>query len=339
MVLFLAKDFSMLSKMRIKLRMLWGHASISTMVGFPKFLSPYELTKSSWATRIKSHTEVPDVYKSFYKPFSADKSSFPYTVLTPSYENFIHKTTEKLIIDCCHDIYILERKGDSFDTQCYPVDGISYVEMRTALLASSFKLCGVTNQGIHASATLQFNSITDYLFTPILKRVRLVPVDSKNFDQSAELAKFDCLANVNFKFMNLAKHSLLEGEKVIHFVIQPEIQESLLTFLGKTYNRTISPTHISILTDQELILIREDAVRRKEDRYGSIWDYIPLSKVKSLSVSEKASDLLGLAVQLPEGTSFELLFQASAKDELNQLLNQFGRNPSCNSLRSQRSVL
>jgi len=84
----------MLSKTRNKLQMLWGHASISAMVGFSKFLNPFELTKSSWAIQIKSIADVPDVYKSFFDPFPTDGSAFPYTVLTPSYENFIHKTTK-----------------------------------------------------------------------------------------------------------------------------------------------------------------------------------------------------------------------------------------------------
>ena len=313
----------MLSKTRNKMRTLWGHSSIPVMAGFSKFFNPFELTKSSWAIQIKTFAEVPDVFKSFFEPFPIDESAFPFTVLTPSYENFIHKTTEKLIIDFGRDIYVLERKDDAFGTQCYPVDGICYVEMRTALLASSFTICGMTNQGKYASSTLKFNSVTDCFFKPILKRVRSVSVDSKNVAQDTEEKIFNCLADVNFKFMNFAKHSLLEGEKVIQFILQPDIQEELLTFLKKTYYRTISPTHISILTDRELIVIREDATRRKEDRYGAIWDYISLSKIKSLSVDEKDGGLLGLTIQLPEDTNFELLFQVSAEKELDQLLTRF----------------
>jgi hypothetical protein len=113
--------------------------------------------------------------------------------------------------------------------------------------------------------------------------------------------------------MNFAKHSLLAGERVIYSILQPEIRKTMLTVPGRTLYKTVSPTHMSILTDRELILIREDAVRRKEDRYGGIWDYIPLSKIVSLSVSENADDLLVLAVKLPAHTGFEFLFQASAK--------------------------
>jgi hypothetical protein len=78
-----------------------------------------------------------------------------------------------------------------------------------------------------------------------------------------------------------------------------------------------------ILTDRELILIREDAVRRKEDKYGGIWDYVPLSKIVSLSMSENADNSLVLAVRLPANTGFEFLFQASAKGEIKQLIERF----------------
>jgi len=313
----------MLTIMRNKLHMAWGHGTHSSIAGLPKFLNPFELTKSSWATHIKSYAEVPDFYESFFEPFLADGCTLPYTVLTPSYENFIHKTTEKLISDFGNDIYVLERIGDSFETQCYPIDGIIYVEMRTALLAASFRLCGFTNQGNHVSSTLKFNSVTDYLFAPILKRVRSVPVDSKDVGQGTETDKFSCLADVNFKFMNLAKHSLLEGEKIIQFILQPEINEKILTILKKTYYRTISTTHMIILTDRELIVIQEEAIHRREDRYGGIWEYIPLNKIKSLSVRGENDGLLELTIQLPDETSFKLLFQASAEEELNKLSDRF----------------
>ena len=303
----------------------WRWVRTSSRTGFPKLLNATELTQLSWATRIKSYAEVPDVYKSFFDPILADGCAFPYTVLTPSYERFIHKTTEKLISDFGHAICILERIGDSFETHRYPIDGISYIEFETALLASSFKICGTTSLGVHTSSTLKFNTITDYLFKPILKRVRPGPVDSKNISRGTEAEKFNCLADVNFKFMNLAKHSLLDEEKVIQFILQPEIQKKLLTFLKTAYYRTISATHMSILTDRELIFIREDATQRKDDRYGGFWDYIPLRKIKTLSISERDDNLLVLTVQLPENTEFEILFQDSAKEEIDQLLNQFNK--------------
>lgn len=313
----------MLTKMRNKLHTPWRQGNLLSIAKLPKLLSGAELSKSSWATHIASYADVPDIYKSFFETFLNSEKVFPYTVLTPSYERFIHRQSEKLISTFGHEIYVLERIGSVFETQCYPTDGISYVEFKTALLASSFKLCGMTSQGVHTSSTLIFNSVTDYLFKPFLKKARLVTIESESSATSQDSEKLVHLANINFKFMNFARHSLLGGEKILHSVLQPEIQQSFLTFLRKTYYRTISPTHMSILTDRELITIQENIVRGTQNRYGGIWDYIPLKKIRSLSVSKKTDNLLILSVLLLEGICFELLFQASAEEELNQLLYCF----------------
>jgi hypothetical protein len=244
-------------------------------------------------------------------------------VLTPSYEGFFRRTTEKLICAIGCEIYILERSGNTYEAQCYPLEGISYVEVRTILLDSRIKISGVTRQGVPASSTIKFNSITDYLFTPILDRIRLDTVDCKDAAQSSELEKFDHWGRLNYKFMNYAKRSLVAGEKVIQAILQPEIRASVLTVLGKTYYRTISPTHISILTDRELILIREEVRENGDDKYGGIWDYIPLNKIVNLSLSEKDSSLLVLSIHLPDNARLETLYQASAKREVHQLLDLF----------------
>ena len=313
----------MLTKMRNKLHIPGARRNIPSIAGLPKLLSGAELAMSSWATRIASYAEIPDIYKSFFEPFSKSDKAFPYTVLTPSQERFIHKQSEKLISTIGHVIYVLERSGSAFKTHCYPIDEISYVEFETALLASSFKICGMTSQGFHTSTTLIFNSITDYLFKPILKRARLITKESEGADQSSELEKFDRLIKVNYKFMSFAKRSLLGGEKVIQYILQPEIRESMLTFLRKPYYRTISPIHMCILTERELIVIQESAAQRKEDRYGGIWNYIPVDQIKSLSVSKKTDNLLVLTLQLPQNTFFEFLFQVSAKEEINRLLGRY----------------
>jgi hypothetical protein len=123
--------------------------------------------------------------------------------------------------------------------------------------------------------------------------------------------------------MNYARRSLLRGEKVIHTILQPEIRASVITLLGLTFYRTISPTLVSILTDRELILIQETERITRAEKYGGAWTYVPLNKITSLSIGEKANDLLVLSIQLPEDTRLECLFQASMRQEVNQLVEKF----------------
>jgi hypothetical protein len=313
----------MLAKLRNVLRTTGGQAYAPGADRLSK-LSAAELARSSWAKSIESFATLPEVYKDFFASFQTGGRDFPYTLLIPSHERFIYRAPEKLICDFGQEIYILEKTGNTYITVCYPLEGISYVEFKTALLASSIKICGQASNGAYTSSTLIFNSVTDYLFRPILNTIRRADENATKISEDSQTDQFDHLVKVNFKFMNYARYSLIGGEKVIGFILQPEIQARLLTVLKKTYYRTISPTHMTILTDRELIVIREDATRRKEDRYGGIRDYISLGKIVSLSLNDKDGSLSKLTIQLPGNAQLELLFQASAREGVNRLLDRFG---------------
>ena len=161
------------------------------------------------------------------------------------------------------------------------------------------------------------------MFRPVLEKIRLAAVDTQKATQSSESDQFDRWARLSYKFMNFAKRSILGGESVIHTMLQTEIRASLWTLLGKTYYRTISPTHVSILTDRELILIREEVRLGREDRYGGIWDYIPLQKIVKMSVRERGNDLLVLSIQLSEGENLECVYKACAGQEISRFLEQY----------------
>ena len=315
----------MLNKMRNILPTIWRQLTTQGIPWMP-VLTAGGQTKLTWAKFIELYDAVPKAYQGFFDPLLADGQGFPYTIFTPARDEFFNRTTEKLICILGHEICVLEKSEDSFEAQYYPVDGVSYIEIKTVLLDSHFKISGMTKQGVPASSTIRFNSVGDYLFTPILKNIRLAAVNSNNAEQNSESNKFDHLMRLNYKFMNYARRSLLTGEKVIHFILQPEIRAPIVKFFDKTYYRVISPTHISILTDRELIIIREDEPKSRDvSRYGGIWDYIQLNKIKSLTLNRKDNDLLVLSIKLQEGAQLENLFQASAKEELDQLLEQFNK--------------
>ena len=218
---------------------------------------------------------------------------------------------------------VLDRNGSAFDAQCYPIHGISCVEVRTVLLDSRLQISGVTGQGQPASSTLRFNSVTDYLFTPILEHMRPGAVDPGAIVQKSELEKFDGWVRLNYKFMNYARRSLLGGEIVLQAVLQPEIRARRLTVLGKTFYKTIAPALACILTDRELIVIRDDTRQSGGNRYGGVWDYIPLDKIAALSWNETDSRLPGLSIQMAGGAQLELQFQPTAKQEFEGLVGRF----------------
>ncbi len=77
-----------------------------------------------------------------------------------------------------------------------------------------------------------------------------------------------------------------------------------------------------ILTDQELILIQDEARSRgnKGVRYGGIRRYMPLYGIGAVSLTEKADDdLMTLSIHLSEDESVDVPFSASKEKDLLQL--------------------
>ena len=285
-------------------------------------LTADEQTRRSWAKTLKSFDEVPDAYKDFLETLPG--GARPYMVLTPSYEGFISRTNERLL--CClgDKVFIAEKQRDAVTSTCYSFKDINYVEVGTILLKSWIKISGVTGNGVLTSSTLRFNSVTEHMFTPLLKGIRPAAHDAEGADLSSERAKFDYLKKLNFKFMNFARRSILPGEKVLQTILQPKIRAQVFNFLGIPFSRTLSPAHITILTDKELITIRDEATKlwEKSVEYGGIWNYIPLHKITSVSLAQREDNLLVLSIHLPENDRIDALFAPSNEHEIRLLQEQ-----------------
>lgn len=307
------------------LRTAW-ESVISPRIEKLPWLTAGELTRLSWAKAVESYDKVPEIYKGFFKTLLGDTSEFPYAVLTPTFEGFIRRDNEKLIFSLGSKVYVLERARDKLTSTCYPFEAISYIEVGAILLNSWIKIRGVASNGILTSCTLKFNSVTDYLFTPILEKIRTATHTAGDTDQSSERAKFDYLAHLNFKFMNYARRSIVPGEKVLHTILQPEIRAKILMLFGKSWFRTISTSHLVILTDRQLIIIKDEnpGGGRDDTRYGGIWNYIPLDKITSVSLAEKGDNLLTLSIHLPQNDQIDSLFSVSNKQEVELFLNRLG---------------
>lgn len=285
--------------------------------------SSAQRTESTWARVIRSHEGLPEPYWEAASSLLDPSREFPYTILTPAYETFRTRVSEKLVWALDRKVYVLERSGKSVTAICYPMDEIQYVEVSSMLLDYRVTIHGQNGQGVLASSIFKCSTATDYLFTPLLRKIRLPDALSHDMDRIRDTASFDQWSRSNFKFMNLARNSLLGGENVVCAILQPEIKAERFRILGRTYYRTISPTHTSILTDQELIMIREEALQDRKDKYGGIWDFIPLNKIAGISVRRENDNLLALCIKLVTDEKFEYLFDESKASEVDQLAASF----------------
>ncbi len=289
-------------------------------------LSATEETKKSWARAVESFDEVPELYRAALGEIFPDPALFPGAVLTPTYEGFMRRESEKLI--CCPgpSLLILEKERGGLTQTCYPFAGISYLEFGAILLQAWITLRGFTGGGELATTTLKFNTVTDYLFFPILNRIRAGRPGLEGTLPREAAARFEALGERSYKFMNFGRKSILPGETLIDLVFQPEIKQELFRLSGWSFSRTLDPAHLAILTSRELILIRDDNSPGGLNgvRYGGIWTYVPLNKIDSAALAEKAPDLLALSLHLPQGDRLEVLFAGSNRDEVERFAGQMG---------------
>ena len=285
-----------------------------------------EQTKLSWARVAKSTAEVPEVYRSFFDALPASvKEPFPYSVISPTYKGFLRPENEKLICRIGNDIHVLDYKEHRLIPICYPLTDIVLIETGTILLYSWYMINGKDNRGELATSRLVFNSVTEHLFSPFLEGFRSAARGGAGEPEAGlDTSPFDGLTDTHFKLMNYARKSIRPGEKVVQILLQPEIRQPFFSLAGLRLSRQITPAHLTILTDSELILIREDnsPQRLKERPYGGIWRYIPINKIASFLPLPTEKETLVLQINLDGKGKIESVFDVSQRAQLDKMRRQ-----------------
>jgi hypothetical protein len=287
-------------------------------------LTPAEKSMLSWAKRVRSYADVPDAFRDFFQALPNVESDFPYTLLMPAYRvGFLRRTKPKLVCSLGDDLYVLEQDNDELICTCYPIAHISTIEVGQILLKAWVNLRGVTREGRPASVAFEFNAVSLKLFDPILKQFRGHTEEAAGGDLEQERAKFSYLLNLNFKFMNYGRFTILPGERVTYTLLQPEIGQEAARRLGRVFFRSVSPAHLSILTDRELIFIRDGESRawRYGIKYGSVWHYLPLNRITGVSLTKRADDNLWLSIHLAQNERVSALFASGNAHGVKLLIN------------------
>ena len=287
-------------------------------------LTPAEKSLSSWAKRVWSCADVPETFRDFFQTLPNVETDFPYTLLMPAYRvGFLRRAKPKLVCSLGDDLYVLEQDNGELIYTCYPIAHISTIEVGRILLKAWVNLRGVTREGQPASAAFEFNAVGLNLFDPILKQFRGYAEGAAAGDLEQERVKFNYLLNLNFKFMNYGRFTILPGEQVTYTLLQPEIGQEVARLLGRGFFRSLSAAHLSILTDKELIFIRDGDSRAwgYGVKYGSVWHYLPLNRITGVSLAERADSNLWLSIHLPQNDRVSVLFAAGNAHGVKLLIN------------------
>lgn len=217
---------------------------------------------------------------------------------------------------------MFEQTGSSISTQSFKCQEITLIEKGTSLLYSWLKIQGIIG-GQSTSALIEYNTVVNDLFVLVVNNLRTVthvPSQTHKVEKTATYP-FRELSLQNYKFMNLAQESLLTGEDPVFWIFQQAIRGKVLVF----FPTLISAAHMHILTDCELILIREEYNKSfKGGNYGSFRTYIPLSKISALEITaDSKTSYLSLVIRLALNEEILSLFEPSKKQELETFCTNF----------------
>ena len=299
--------------------------------GGQRLLTGWEQSRLSWARVAEFYDEIPSAYRAWLDPLIRGRESFPYIVVTPTYEGYFRRENEKLVCMLDGTLHIVERARDRLVPASYRLDDISTLEVGAILLRAWITVRGLATGGVPSSSTLRFNTVTDRLFAPFVSAFRLGSRPPAGAVSDAERAKFDELLTRNYKFMNYSRGSLMPGEVVQCYVLQPEIRERLFRLFGRSLSRCVSPTHIAILTDRELIVISEESGSVWQSfgavKYGGIWQHVPLERISSASLTTREDGRINLAVHLPRDERLDMLFSPAGRAEVESLVERLDSLP------------
>jgi len=287
-------------------------------------MSAAEQTRLSWAQPVRALEELPPAYRSFFAARPAGEA-FPYSVLTPTFAGFMRREIEKLVCCISDRLIILEKTSGEPKCTAFPLNDLNCLEIGGVLLKAWIKFRGrADHETTLTTVTLRYNAVTDWLFAPFVARIRGASTHPDDVPREFELSKLDDVVLPSFKFRNYARRSILPGDRVIAVLAQPEMRRPVIRLGRWSYQRTIVMAHVLILTDRELIIIRDDPESPRafdQARYGGVWDYIPLGKIERLACQGRDDDVLSLSLDLPLGDRVESLFAANRRAEVERFLH------------------
>lgn len=276
-------------------------------------------TMKSWAMEIKTPEEIPRAFKEAFISLVPGNGNFPYTVYSPPYKFNKIKSNARLLLLLPGRLAVLTKIKSEVETVVFAFKDIDYMEQGSVLLSSWIRLEGMAMDRSHQAVWVGFNTVVDKLFLKFLETIRQTYLRNENGSREMEKDKFSYLADKNFKFMNYSKQSIRDGEEVKNNLFEPEIDVQNFRLFGRVFYKRISPAHLLILSDSEMIILKEPD-SRKLSSYGASCSYIPLDKIESVtSIPDENSKYRSQIIKLKGGKVITLIYREERREELEEL--------------------
>lgn len=254
----------------------------------------------SWSRIIGSRTALPGVFLDAF-PYEAP---FPYTVYAPAQGWRAESENSKLICLLPDRVVVFEdgKLGPAVRTD-YPFYSLQRIVRGRIFLHSWIQLHGLLSGG-RMSSTIIYNSVSDYMYDPIvlaLRKFAIISDASANSEASAEW-KIAFLRNDNLKLYRFGRSAILPGESVKEIIYQPELN----AHFWHIFRRRLIPNRIVILTDKEVICVSDaawdESAASAHLNYGVVKSFVPLRSILGANIVESdRPGLIELLIAQPGG--------------------------------------
>jgi hypothetical protein len=259
--------------------------SLAVAVGDTSWYSYTSSTETmrTWVRPLNSYADIPPEFRAAFPKY---KGPFPYTLFIPEdkYTLFLRRN-KKILTIYKGQIVLLEAGRNTIEKFSSPFAEVLSLERGKILLYS-----WLTIQTLSGAISIKFNTANEELFDPMVAEIRqgmasLHADEVTSPDSEQEAAKFDYLSKVDYQYMNYGRNSLRPGDTVVGILHQPERCVQQYTLFNKILFRRYTTSHLTILTQQELILIKQSKKIKtaKETLYGGVFTYIPRNRIQDIS--------------------------------------------------------
>ncbi len=274
-------------------------------------------TMSQWPIKVKRPEQIPESFvEELDRAFGA---AWPYTVFIPPSKWDVDGKRSKVFSMLDDGVMYFEDMKTEVKQLFYPFENILYVEMGRMLLSSWMTIHGIVG-GQYRQSTVSYNTVRDDLFDPIIKRIRTQISPEKSLLEGKNGERLSDLKQLDMEFLNYTKQSLLPGEKIINIIYQPKVLDES----GMSIEMLPEHTHAVVLTDNELILIKEDNHKYKNvhSNYGVVRDFIPLAHIRDL-MTESQQTGLRMHVNIEDRDEVDRVFEQTQSERLANLIQKF----------------
>jgi hypothetical protein len=277
-------------------------------------------TMATWTHRIETCDQVPAVYRDRFS-----EQALPYLLLLPPIPRGTGRTSEKLVYEQGDAIHILEHKDGRVIETVHSYSDVFMLETGSVLLDSWLTIGSRTNSAETVRTTLDFNTSSARYYQGFMEKLRPRASGRQAACLEEEKEKLNPLMTQSYKFMNFGRASLVEGAFVRDLIFQPQVNAPRFPLFGNLIQKLVTPSQLTILTDQELICIQElpSAGWNQKNNYGSLWQYIRLDAIQS-AICLQEDSVTVLKIHLPAGIVVQKIFTISNREKVIELSEKLG---------------